>query len=385
MASIEFFPVGNGDMTLITTDGGRRILIDLNIRKEADDPESPTFDVASALRTRLERDTEDRLYLDALLVSHPDKDHCRGLEKHFHLGPPGQWSKVADKIFVRQLWSSPMVFRRASKRLTLCDDAKAFNREARRRVKRFRETSGVVVDGDRIRILGEDEKGKTNDLDAIVTPVDCSFNDVGGSPDVSVSVLLLGPLPSADTDEEDVLSKNNSSTILRFSLSGGKVRNWCRYLTGGDAGVAIWERLWEEHGSTQVDWLSFDILLSPHHCSWHSLSSESWSGSGGNAKPNEEARSALSQARTGATIVASSKAIKDDGADPPCIGAKKEYESIVEGRDGSFRCVGEKPSEESPGIMKFEIGRDGYRIATEAAAAVSPAIFSIGRQPQPHG
>lgn len=385
MASIEFFPVGNGDMTLITTDEGRRILIDLNIRKEADDPESPTFDVASALRTRLERDTEDRLYLDALLVSHPDKDHCRGLEKHFHLDPPGQWSRVADKIFVRQLWSSPMVFRRASKRLTLCDDAKAFNREARRRVKRFRETSGVVDDGDRIRILGEDEKGKTNDLDAIVTPVDSSFNDVGSSSDVSLSVLLLGPRPSADTDEEDVLSKNNSSTILRFSLSGGKVWDRCRYLTGGDAGVAIWERLWEKHGSTQVDWLSFDILLSPHHCSWHSLSSDSWSGSGGKAKPNEEARSALSQARTGATIVASSKAIKDDGADPPCIGAKKEYESIAEGSDGSFRCVGEKPSEASPGIMKFEIGRDGYRIATEAAVAVTPAIFSIGRQPQPHG
>ena len=385
MASIEFFPVGNGDMTLITTDEGRRILIDLNIRKDADDPESPTFNVANALRTRLEKDTEGRLYLDALLVSHPDKDHCRGLEKHFHLGPPDQWSDAADKIFVRQLWSSPMVFRRASKRLTLCDDAKAFNREARRRVKRFRETSGVVDDGDRILILGVDERGKTDDLDPIVVPVDFSFCDVGGSLDVSVSVLLLGPLPSADTDEEDVLSKNNSSTILRFSLSGGKVADKCRYLTGGDAGVAIWERLWEKHGSVHVDRLFFDILLSPHHCSWHSLSNDSWSESGGQAKPNEAARNALSRARAGATIVASSKAIKDGDADPPCVGAKKEYESIAEGSGGSFRCVGEAPSEKSPGIMKFEIGRDGHRIATEAAAAVSPAILSIGRQPQPHG
>lgn len=385
MASIEFFPVGNGDMTLITTDEGRRILIDLNIRKDADDSGSPTFNVANALRTRLEKDTKGRLSLDALLVSHPDEDHCRGLKKHFHLGPPDRWSAAADKIFVRQLWSAPMVFRRASKRFTLSDDAKAFNSEARRRVKRFRETNGVVDDGDRILILGEDENGKTDGLGSIVVPVDSSFCNVGGSSDVSVSVLLLGPLPSTDTDEEDVLSKNNSSTILRFSLSGDKVADKCRYLTGGDAGVAIWERLWEKHGSTQVDRLSFDILLSPHHCSWHSLSSESWSESGGKAKPNEAARNALSQTRTGSTIVASSKAIKDDGADPPCVGAKKEYESIVEESDGSFRCVGEKPSEKFPGIMKFEIGRDGYRITTEAAAAVSPAIFSIGRQPQPHG
>ena len=89
-ASLSFFPVGNGDMTLVVTEGGFKILIGMNIRSDADDPDKDMPDVAKELRDRLIRDSQDRLYVDVLLVSHPDEDHCRGLRKHFHLGPPGQ-------------------------------------------------------------------------------------------------------------------------------------------------------------------------------------------------------------------------------------------------------------------------------------------------------
>ena len=37
-ASIVFFPVDNGDMTLITLADGRTILVDINIRQDADNP-----------------------------------------------------------------------------------------------------------------------------------------------------------------------------------------------------------------------------------------------------------------------------------------------------------------------------------------------------------
>ena len=135
-AKIAFFPVGNGDMTLVTTGAGSRILTDANIRTAADDPDDDTPDASRLLRERLRRDAHGRLYVDSLLVTHPDKDHCTGLRKHFHLGAPATWSASADKIFIREMWSSPMVFRRASRRNNLCDDAKAFNTEARRRVRR---------------------------------------------------------------------------------------------------------------------------------------------------------------------------------------------------------------------------------------------------------
>jgi len=64
------------------------------------------------------------------------------------------------KIVIREIWSSPIVFRRASKTHTLCDDAKAFNTEARRRVQANRDKDFAVRDGDRIQIMGEDIDGK---------------------------------------------------------------------------------------------------------------------------------------------------------------------------------------------------------------------------------
>ena len=132
------FKVDNGDMTLIELESGRRILADINIRCAADDEDDDTPDVAKQLRKRLDRDDKDRLFVDAFLNTHPDADHIRGLEKHFHLGDPSTWSKADDKIIIREMWSSPIVFRRAKAKdedHVLCADAEAWRDEARRRVK----------------------------------------------------------------------------------------------------------------------------------------------------------------------------------------------------------------------------------------------------------
>ena len=383
-ATTSFFPVGNGDMTLVTTESDHRILIDLNIRSAADDPDDDTPNVARLLRDRLKRDSQGRLYVDALLLSHPDKDHCTGLRNHFHLGPPGEWSRADDKIFVRELWSSPMVFRRASRRNVLCDDAKAFNAEARRRVRRYRAPKEAVGDGDRILILGEDEDGRTDDLDPILIRVDETFSRINGSEDESFVARLLGPIPDRDHEDEEALAKNDASTILRLSLTGSGSPDKCRFLTGGDAEVAIWELLWQRH-RRHADWLSYDILQAPHHCSWHSLSYDSWSERGENAKVCSDARKALAQARDGATIVASSNAIKDDDSDPPCIRAKREYEEILAEVGGSFLCVGEEPSESAPGVLEFEVGSFGVQRRTARLGSLSRGPGIIRRQPLRHG
>lgn len=379
VAKVTFFPVGNGDMTLIELESGRRILIDVNARAAADDPDDDTPDVMQMLRTRLDHDSEGRRYVDAFLLSHPHRDHCTGLRNHFHLGPPADWTKTSDKILIREIWSSPLVFRRASRLKTLCDDAKAFTTEARRRVQRFRDANDAVTDGDRILILGEDEGGKTDDLRPILITVDSAFSRVNGHDDSSMQARLLAPHPrSEDEEEENARARNLSSTILNFMLAGDGSPDVGRFLTGGDAEAAVWEGLWTRH-LDNLDWLQYDILLSPHHCSWHSLSYDSVSEMGENAKVCEDARCALSQTRKGAAIIASSIAIKDDDNDPPSIRARTEYEDI-----GSFICVGEPEIDPSP--VEFEIGRNGPRKRTRVARAA--AIISsgaIGRQPLSHG
>ena len=267
------FRVGNGDMSLIELESGRRILIDVKIRQAADDPEDDTPDVGRQLRDRLGRDGEGRLYVDAFLLTHPDKDHCTGLTRHFHLGPLNEWSE--DRIVIREMWSSPIVFRRASKKHPLCEDAQAWAAEARRRVRKFR-AAGRLADGERIRIMGEDADGKTDDLAAILVRTDQTWSTICGVQDGTFEALLLGPLPPSDEDEEEQLSKNDSSVVVRFKLRAGGEQEAAFYLFGGDAEVGIWERLWAKHKGV-TSRLEYDVLIAPHHCSWHSLSWHSWS------------------------------------------------------------------------------------------------------------
>ncbi len=82
-------------------------------------------------------------------------------------------------------------------------------------------------------------------------------------------------------------------------------------------------------------------MIAPHHCSWHSLSYDSWSKCGEDAEGSEPARSALGQALKEARIISSSCEILDDDNDPPCIRAKREYEDILESVGGHFHCLGE--------------------------------------------
>ena len=375
-ANLTFFPVGCGDMTLVRLADAETttVLIDCNIRVAADDADDPTRDVAADLRARLQRDSKGRPYVDAFLLSHPDKDHCTGLETHFHLGPladyPDDKKPDAEKrIVIREIWSSPIVFRRACKTHTLCSDAKAFNREAKRRVQRFRD--GAVGEGDRILILGEDENGKTDDLGGILVKVGERFHTINGCHNAYFHAQLLAPRPSESDEDEEVLSKNHSSTILNMTLASSMAfLDSCRFLTGGDAEVAIWERLWKGYQDTP-DVLTYDVLQAPHHCSWHSLSYDSWSQLKEKANVSADARSALAQARYGALIIASSKPIKDDDADPPCVRAQREYKAILAKAGGVFLCTGETPNTWAPEPLEIEITAAGAKKKAARASAVA--------------
>lgn len=387
-ASITFFPVGNGDMTLITFDNDQKLLVDLHVRQAADDEDTDTPDIMADLRGRLTRDGKGRLFVDGFLLSHPDKDHIRGLQTHFHLGPPDEWDEDDDKILIREMWSSPIVFRRASRSHVLCDDAKAWAKEARRRVALYREKGAVTVEGDRIQIMGEDKDGKTDDILAIVVKTEGVVTRLNCMAVGAFAARLLAPVPHSDDEElEELLDKNHSSVVLRFSIRGGGILDKCRFLTGGDAEVAIWERLWGKHGTDHADWFSYDILQAPHHCSWHSLSYDSYSTYGEDAEVCDDARSALAQIRKGAIVVASSKVIDPKEADPPSDRAKREYISIVDGKSNRFICVTDIWEDEEC-ALQYEITSSGITKVVKSAAKAAVAALGIGAtaaQARPHG
>ena len=377
-ATTTHFKVDNGDMTLVALESGRYVLIDCRIRCAADDPDDATPDVGTQLRDRLPRDAAGRLYVDAFLLTHPDQDHCGGLRTHFHFGDLSTWSAADDKIIIREMWSSPIVFRRADRKCPLCDDAKAWAQEARRRVKLYRTQGHHLTDGNRILILGEDVAGKTDDLGGILVHAGDRFSTLCGVLDTSFEALLLAPLLATD-DEEEVLSKNNSSVILNLTLAADGEPTAARYLFGGDAEVAIWEMIWATY---TPDDLRYDVLMSPHHCSWHSLSWDSWSEKRESAEVSPAARKALGQANAGATILASSYAIEDDDDDPPCIRAKREYKSILKSVAGAFVCIGDEPDAEP---LELTVSRYGPKPSRRRMAGFAALGTGVGSEALGHG
>ena len=261
-----------------------------------------------------------------------------------------------------------MVFRRASKNHTLCADAKAFNKEARRRIKVNRDNSFSVGDGDKILIMGEDENGKTDDLTQILIKSGEEFTGINGQTSGYLTSLLLGPFGKQDDETEEKLSKNESSVIINFKIKNSEYgSNTCKFLTGGDAGVEIWEQISDEFLPSDTE---YDLLLAPHHCSWRSLSHDSWSEKGEDAAVSEKAKKALEQAKYGALIISSSKPIANDDNDPPCISAKREYRSIL-GSSGVFKCTGEEPTKNNPSPLEIETTGNGFKLAATISAAAS--------------
>lgn len=386
-AKVTFFPVGNGDMTLITLIDDTNILIDVKIRAAADDPDDDTCDVAAELRKRIKTDDKGRPYVDVFVLSHPDEDHCTGLQKHFHLGKPEDYKDeppegAEKKIFIRELWSSPIIFRRASKNHPLVDDARAFNTEAKRRVKLYKENLGTgITDGNRILIIGEDEDPeKTKGLEGILIKEDHAIYNINGKYSTAAWMMVLAPFPKQDEEEEKSLVKNHSSIIIQYHIAADNTsKEACLFLTGGDAEVAIWKKLWQKH-QHNPDYLKYDLLQTPHHCSWHVLSFDSRSTCD-NPKVDEEAKKALSQANKGAIIVSSSKAIKDDDSDPPSYAAKQEYLTISK----NFKCTGEYPNETTHEPMEFIIAADGVQPPGKKKASVEASGISVASNPFYHG
>ena len=242
-ATVTFFPVGNGDMALIALESRRTILVDVNIREPGDE----IRDVGADLRARLRTDTEGRPYVDAMLLSHPDQDHCRGLVEHFHLGALADYKKPPKsepgKIIIREMWSSPMVFRRAEKDHTLCDDAVAWAKEARRRVAVYRNGE-AFGSGNRIQILGEDQDGKTDDLTNILVVTGKTITTIDGNTDTSFRGRLLAPKGKEQPRKKSAAAKitralssvSRSHTALRCTRAASSRRGMRKSQSGSGSG-----------------------------------------------------------------------------------------------------------------------------------------------------
>lgn len=386
---VTYFPVGEADMTLVELRDGSVFLIDTYLQEE-DVENRPTID--TDLIDRLPTDEDGRPYVDVFLLTHPDQDHCKGAEDYLHLADPADYSEEGDigKIFVCEMWSSPLIFRRSSKNHTLCSDAKAINKEAKRRVEAFRndsaKSSSEMPLGDRILILGDDYKkdgeDRLSDLSDIHIGIgECISKSEGGNS--LLEVKILAPISPDGEEDEEILSKNNSSVVSQWTIFAGSPNNGknCKLLFGGDAEVEIWRRLQDAHEDDN-SCLEYDILLAPHHCSWGVLSDEAAEDE---ANVDEMAKEALNFGQDAAYIVASSRPIEDNEAPPPAQRAKDEYLLMLDDHD-HFYCLGSHPDNKNPEPLTFTLTDVGPKPPSKKSSGNPGRVAAaVSETPRPHG
>ncbi|MEN2282230.1 cobyric acid synthase CobQ [Algoriphagus sp. SE2] len=316
---IKYYPVGNGDTSLITLEDNTTIIVDCNIRNC---DENDIYDVKADLLKSVQF-ANGVPYVDIFILTHGDQDHCRGFKKHFYQGAPEKYSEAHKKeglIRVAEMWFSPMIAEQHSN-----DDEDAYQQEAERRLALHRKKDPRKDNpGNRIKIIGYDGNADYKDLDhlrAVPGEIVSRFNDKGQP---LFSVFIHAPFKEhLETLGDD---KKNSTSIVfqaRFKNNLFQADFSTLAMFGGDSDHTSWCIILEKTKKYKNEHaLNWDLFLSPHHCSWSFFNDRPQAE---HPEPKETSLEALDFRRTGARVISSSKKIEDDDNNPPHFEAKREY------------------------------------------------------------
>lgn len=342
---VTFFPVGNGDTTLIEAND-KTILTDINYRcerhtdrfrssvdvncsignaatlgyEEASKPfEWVYYDFALDLQYACYHSSyrSNREYrLSLLVLTHPDKNNLTGFDKLFYQGDPAEFEdrpRDDDKlILIEEMWINPCF---ADAKFET-DESKPLFQEIQRRLN-LQGSQESELNGNRIFVLEVTSssglvKTFSRNIEAhVLSPV---------QKEGEKSKALSGE------NETDV---NDSSLVIRWTVKvfGGVNR----ILLGGDATVEAWDSIWQNY-KNNVDKLSWHILLAPHHCSIDAIARKNKEGK---YEFSQDALNALSQVEGDGYVVSSSEEIKHNDDVLPSWEAKQKYLEILKDADES--------------------------------------------------
>lgn len=343
---IIFFPVGNGDTTLIKS-GDKTILTDVHYRCACEDKDSDVYDFRPDLKKACK--VGHKRLLSIFVSTHPDKDHCLGFDKIFHTGRPDAYDPNMGKILIEEIWCSPY----GANPNYVTENSKALTNEIKRR-KRLLDTSEAGKDGNRLKIL---------DLDA---------DETSGTVGNQLLWKLLAPTKEEATieqadDPEKPNSSNDSSLVIRWTYRDKSTSE--TFLLGGDAGVDVWERIRKDYSNNELKWT---ILLTPHHCSRCSMA---WKIEEDEYEYSDDALSALGQVDGDGFAIASSKPVKKHDSNPPSWDAKQEYLKILKkvcDKDYQERFLNPESHHKGKAApVEFELSEKGIKLKAASAVGIS--------------
>lgn len=369
---IKYYPVKNGDMSLITLDDKTTILVDCNIKKASkDDGDNSVYDVKKDLLNSIQYINQSP-YVDMFILTHGDQDHCLGFKDNFYQGDPKNYSKndrENELIIMDAMWFSPMIAEQYRN-----DDEDAYQQEAERRLAmHLSDHKDKELSGNRIRIIGYDGDKKYEQLDYLRTKPGEIVTRFNAVEQTLFSIFIHAPFKiHLDSPEKD---KNSASIVFqaRFKKYSWNTDFSCLAMFGGDSDHTTWEQIVERTKRYKNDVthraLDWDLFMTPHHCSWTFFNDTN------EDEPKSTSLEALNYARQGAFVIAPCKKIVNDDDNPPHYDAKKEYLKKVESNE-KFLNTAIEPKESEPKPIIFDITSNGP--ARKTNDKTSGALTSSG-------
>lgn len=360
---LVFWPVGTGDSTTIVVKKDEiTFQLDLRHMEKAEDGDEPAYPIIDELVQLLPK-KNGRPYLSVFALTHPDQDHILGFKE------------LLSKVTIGEIWHTPRIFRDFKENEALCEDAITFYKEVHRRREAILKNPWSVKAGDRVRIIGHDdilkeEKYRNFPSERVSAP--------------GTTITILDDSDVSDSFEAFVHApfkvdaagtRNNTSLSLQINLKGGNFSG--KVLFFGDREYPTIKQVFEvtiAHAREQF--LTWDILLSPHHCSKKTMY---W-------KDEDEKEETFRQdimnyfetyQNSYGYVIASANSEFTDGKgdNPPHQKARKQYEKIV--NSGNFLCTHEFPNKTSPEPIVFQLSQNGFTLLNSRKSNHTPALTSL--------
>ena len=344
-----FWPVGTGDSTTIRVAKTAYIQVDLHHMDKSEDGDDPAWPIIDELIAILPT-LGGKPYLSTFVLTHPDQDHCRGFEE------------LLKRVFISELWMSPRTFREYKADEGLCEDAEAFHKEAMRRVRATIKAGGDPGRGNRIRIIGYDTLLQEDEFNGFPE----EFLSIPGhtittldGEDHSTQFQAFVHAPFKDDSYGD---RNDCSLAFQITLKHGKGVG--QALLMGDLAYPIIRRIFDVSDDSTLSW---NILLTPHHCS---KSAMYWKDEGEEEETlkSDIVRDMGNAALKPGYVVSSSMPIparNKPNDNPPHAKAKAQYLRIV---PNEFFCTHEHPDEKNPVPVIFEVSDSGFAYTGKTAS-----------------
>ncbi|MFB4304385.1 hypothetical protein [Actinomadura sp. NTSP31] len=352
---VVFWPVGTGDSTTIVVSENVVVQVDLHDLAKADDDANPEVPVVDRLVEALPT-VGGRPYLAVFVLTHADKDHCLG------------FADLLDKVDIGELWATPRLWCEYEQADDdkLCEDARAFQTEAERRVravKKALEEGQEPASGDRVVVIGYDTDHDKHAYDELP-------EQYKSGPGKSITTLDRHPCAGrfeafihAPFAADCAAERNDTSVAMQVTLTETDGETGKILLLGDLAHETIMKIFTYSEKHDREHRLEWDVLLAPHHCSKKVM----FLPQDGKDVLQKDIMDAFARhARDGALVVSSSGVIPSSDEprkNPPHRKAADEYEDIVE----ELICTMEWPDADAPAPVVFAVDADGARVLREAA------------------